>query len=190
MTLPTLRTERLVLRPFAPADASRIQQLAGAREVALNTMNIPHPYPDGAAEQWVNSQEEKLAEGHHNFAIDDGEMVGGIGLRVQQEFERAEIGYWIGKPFWGRGYATEAASAIIRYGFEQLKLNRIYAGYFSRNESSSRVMIKNGMMYEGTLRQHVKKWDEFVDVVYYAILREEWLTNRSRDRDSARRATT
>lgn len=169
-----IRTARLTLRQLEPADAPRIQELAGAREVALNTMHIPHPYPDGAAEEWIASQGAKRKEGHHHFAIDNGELVGGIGLRMQQEFERAEIGYWIGRPFWGRGYATEAAGAIIRYGFEELKLNRIYAGYFSRNEPSSRVMIKNGMKYEGTLRQHVKKWDEFVDIVYYAILRSEW----------------
>jgi ribosomal-protein-alanine N-acetyltransferase len=174
MKLPELRTERLVLRAFETADAPRVQELAGTREVALNTMNIPHPYPPGGAQEWIASQDEKRAQGHVNFAIDDGELVGCIGLRVQSELERAEIGYWIGKPFWGRGYATEAAEAIIRYGFEELNLHRIYAGYFSRNEKSARIMIKNGMKYEGTLRQHVKKWDEFVDVVYYGILRDEW----------------
>jgi len=169
-----IRTERLTLREFVPADADRIQRLAGDRDVALNTMNIPHPYPENAAHEWIASQDTKRAAGHHAFAIDDGELVGGIGLRVQPEFERAEIGYWIGKPYWGRGYATEAAAAIIRYGFEELNLQRIYAGYFSRNAASARVMIKNGMKYEGTLRQHVKKWDEFVDVVYYGILRREF----------------
>jgi len=174
MKLPPLRTERLVLRAFEPADAPRLQQLAGEREVALNKMNNPHPYPAGAAEDWINSQDEKREQGNVNFAIEDGQLVGGIGLRTQRAFERAEIGYWIGKPFWGRGYATEATGAIIRFGFEELKLNRIYAGCFSRNAASARVMMKNGMTYEGTLRQHVRKWDEFVDVVYYAILRDEW----------------
>ena len=169
-----IRTARLTLRHPAPGDAPRIQKLAGDRDVAINTMHIPHPYPDGAAEQWIAKQSELRGQGQHNFAIDDGELVGGIGLRVQPEFERAEIGYWIGKPFWGRGYATEAAGAMIRYGFEELKLHRIYAGYFSRNEQSARVLIKIGMKYEGALRQHVKKWDTFVDVVYYGILDDEW----------------
>ena len=175
MKLPaTLHTERLVLRPFVPADAPRIQELAGERDVALNTMHIPHPYPEGGAEEWIATQDEKREHGNVIFAIDDGGFVGGIGLRVQREFDRAEIGYWIGKPIWGRGYATEAAGAIIRLGFEEMNLNRIYAGYFSRNAASARVMVKNGMKYEGTLRQHVRKWDEFVDVVYYGILRCEW----------------
>jgi len=176
MKLPALRTERLVLRAFIPADAPRIQELAGDRDVALNTMHIPHPYPEGGAEEWIATQDEKREAGNVILAIDDGELVGGIGLRVQREFDRAEIGYWIGKPFWGRGYATEAAGAIIRFGFEEMNLNRIYAGYFSRNAASARVMVKNGMKYEGTLRQHVRKWDEFVDVVYYGILRSEWET--------------
>jgi len=179
MTLPILRTERLMLRPFVIADAPLIQQLAGAREVALNTQMIPHPYPDGAAEEWIASQAEKNEQGSITFAIDDGRLVGGIGLRVQREFERAEAGYWLGVPYWGRGYVSEALGAIIRYGFDDLKLNRIYAGYFSRNAASGRVMEKNGMKREGVLRQHVRKWDEYVDLVYYGILREEW--ERMRD---------
>lgn len=174
MKVPALRTERLVLRGFEASDAERVQELAAEREVAVNTMNIPHPYPEGGAAAWIAAQDEKPDPDDVRFAIDDGQLVGSIGLRVQRNFERAELGYWIGKPFWGRGYATEAVSAVIRYGFEELHLHRIYAGYFHRNERSARVMVKNGMTYEGRLRQHVKKWDEFVDVVYYGILREEW----------------
>jgi RimJ/RimL family protein N-acetyltransferase len=174
MNRPTLRTQRLVLRPFEIADAPRVRELAGAREVARNTILIPHPYPDGAAEEWISAHEKRIEEGDFSFAIDDGELVGAIGLHMKRDYERAEIGYWLGVPFWGRGYATEAVAAVIRYGFEELKLNRIYAGYFSRNAASGRVMEKNGMKYEGSLRQHVKKWDEFVDVIYYGILRSEW----------------
>ncbi|HEX9162744.1 MAG TPA: GNAT family protein [Thermoanaerobaculia bacterium] len=174
MRVPVLRGERVTLRPFEMSDAPRVQQLAGAREVALNTLLIPHPYPDGAAEEWIGLQKQKAEEGHINFAIDAGELVGAIGLVTKKEWGRAEVGYWIGVPFWGRGYATEATGLIIGYGFEHLNLNRIYAGYFSRNRSSGRVMEKNGMKYEGTLRQHVKKWDEYVDIVYHAILRSEW----------------
>ena len=173
MQVPTIRTARLVLRPFERADAPRVQQLAGAREVALNTMHIPYPYPDGAAEAWIGQHVERVD--WYDFAIDDGQLAGAIGLRLTREFERAEAGYWLGKPFWGRGYATEALAAVIRFGFEELKLHRIYAGYFSRNAASGRVMEKNGMKFEGRLRQHVRKWDEFVDIVYHAILHDEWM---------------
>ncbi|HSP35568.1 MAG TPA: GNAT family protein, partial [Thermoanaerobaculia bacterium] len=140
---------------------------------ALNTMYIPHPYPESAAAAWIASQAE--APDEYSFAIDDGQLTGSIGLRLTRMFERAEVGYWIGTPFWGRGYATEALAAVLRFGFEELRLHRIYAGYFSRNAASARVMEKNDMQYEGRLREHVKKWDEFVDVVYYGILREEWM---------------
>ncbi len=172
--LPTIRTARLVLRPFTLADAPRIEELAGAREVAYNTLRIPHPYPKGEAEAWIRTHEQGMAEGNYTFAIDDGELAGGIGLHVKADFDRAEIGYWLGVPYWGRGYATEAMAAILRFGFEELKLNRIYAGYFSRNAASGRVMGKNGLTREGVLRQHVKKWDEYLDLVYYGILRSEW----------------
>jgi RimJ/RimL family protein N-acetyltransferase len=174
MRVPTLRTDRLILRPFEPADAPRLQELAGAREVALGTLRIPHPYPEGAAEEWIENQVDAIARGSWVFAIDDGQFAGTIGLDVNKDFDRAEIGYWIGVPFWGRGYATEAVGAVLRFGFEELKLNRLYAGHFGRNPASGRVMAKNGMQREGVLRRHVKKWNEYVDIVYYGILRSEW----------------
>ena len=174
MQRPVLRTTRLVLRPFTPADAPRVHQLAGAREVALNTLTIPHPYPDGAAEEWIDSHEAKFEQGHVNFAIDDGNLVGAIGLVTKREDDIAEIGYWIGVPYWGRGYASEAAEAVIRYGFEDLGLNKIYAAHFARNPASGRVLQKLGMSHEGTLRQHHRKWDEYVDSEVYGILKSEW----------------
>ncbi len=169
-----LRTERLVLRPFTMADAPRVQELAGAREVALNTLLIPHPYPDGAAEQWIASHEQGRQQGTFAFAIDDGELVGCVGLHIKRDDDMAEIGYWIGVPYWGRGYATEAAAAVLRYGFEQQSLNKIFAACFTRNPGSARVLRKLGMRHEGTLRQQHKKWGEYVDVEFYAILRQEW----------------
>jgi RimJ/RimL family protein N-acetyltransferase len=86
----------------------------------------------------------------------------------------AEIGYWIAVPYWGRGYATEAAAEIVRYGFEERNLQRVFACHFTRNPASGRVLQKAGMKYEGTLRQHVRKWDEYVDVAFYGVLRHEY----------------
>ena len=165
-----LVTPRLRLRRFTAADAPDVQRLAGAREVALNTLLIPHPYPDGAAETWIatHAQSAELT-----FAIDDGQLVGAIGLRVEAEHARAEIGYWIGVPFWGRGYATEAAAAVVRFGFEEQSLNRIFAQVFSRNRPSARVLEKAGFRHEGTLRQHLRKWGELVDLECYGILRQD-----------------
>jgi RimJ/RimL family protein N-acetyltransferase len=177
---PTLRTSRLILRPFEDADAPSVQRLAGAREVALNTLTVPHPYPDGVAEKWIESQRDEYEKGMlHNFAAVAGEeLVGSIGFMMKGE-RIAEIGYWIGVPYWGRGYASEAAAELIRHGFEDLGLERIYAGYYSRNGASGKVLQKLGMVYEGTLRRHVCKWGEFLDVVYYGLLRDEWLATRS-----------
>lgn len=178
MNRPVLNTERLTLRLFEPADAPAVQQLAGAYEVALNTLTIPHPYPEGAAAEWIASNEKMFEEGKMiNLAIvvrDTGEVAGSIGLVLTPQHDKAEIGYWIGVPYWNRGYATEAARALIDFGFAECGLNRIDAGHFDRNPSSGRVMQKAGMQYEGRLRQYIKKWDDYLDVDYYAILRSEW----------------
>jgi RimJ/RimL family protein N-acetyltransferase len=157
----------IALRPLTLADAPAVQTLAGAYEVALNTLLIPHPYPDGAAEEWISRSHP------HTFVIDDGQLVGVTGLMLKGD-EIAELGYWVGVPFWNRGYASEAARQIIRYGFEDCGLHRIFAGHYTRNPASGRVMQKAGMTFEGTLRQHTKKWGEYLDVSYYGILREEW----------------
>ena len=169
-----LETERLVLRPFTLADAPALQRLAGAREVAYNTLLIPHPYPDGAAEQWIS---KPRTENDLVFAItlrESGELTGGMGLTVNPDHRRAEIGYYIGVAYWGRGYATEAGRAVIRYAFEGLRVNRVYAEHFSRNPASGRVLQKLGMRHEGSLRQHMVKWGEPIDVELYGIVRADW----------------
>ena len=171
--VPTLRTARLVLRPFTLAEAPRVRELAGAYEVAQNTLLIPHPYPEGAAEAWIATHEDDYAQNRiHHFAIDDGQLIGSIGMVLKSEGV-AEIGYWIGVPFWGRGYASEAAAEVVRYAFEECHLHRVFACHFTRNPASGRVLQKAGMKYEGTLRQHLKKWDEYVDLAFYGILRDE-----------------
>jgi len=173
---PTLTTERLTLRPCVPADAEAIQALVSDVEIARNTLNIPHPYPAGAASEWITRHTEKFEKNEEIvFAIvtRGGELVGIIGL-VPKQHDVAEIGYWIGVPYWSRGYASEAARAVIGYAFGELSFNRIEAAHFSRNPASGRVMQKIGMKHEGTLRQAVKKWSEYVDTELYSVLRSEW----------------
>ena len=174
---PSLQTERLLLRPFVLADAADVQRLAGEREIAAFTTNIPHPYEDGVAEQWIGTHQEAFEQGRAaHWAIvlrDRGLLIGAIGLSIQREHARAEMGYWIGRPYWGRGYCTEAARAVLRYGFTVLGLNRIYAAHMRSNPASGRVMQKIGMRYEGRLRQHVLKWGVFEDLEVYSILKGE-----------------
>ena len=151
-----------------------MQRLAGAREVAATTLAIPHPYPDGAAEEWISGHEGR---DDATFAIErreDGALVGAIGLRMERAHDRAELGYWIGVPYWGHGYATEAARAVVRYGFETEGLNRIFAFHFVSNPASGRVLEKIGMRKEGVFRSHTRKWDQHMDDACYGIVRAEW----------------
>lgn len=160
------------------ADAPEVSRLAGDRAIAATTQNIPHPYEIAMAEKWIARHQSAFESGEAtSFAITAREsdaLLGAFGIHVRQEHRCGEIGYWIGKPYWGHGYATEAGHAVLRYGFEQLDPNRIFACYFAENLQSGRVMEKLGMKYEGLLRQHVKKWGAFVDVVICGILRSEY----------------
>ena len=173
--LVQLKTKRLLLRPPTMDDAPSIQQLVSAHEIALNTLLIPHPYPEGGAAEWLSRQGKNPND--HTFAITlrkRRDLIGAIGLEVKPEHDRGEIGYWIGVPYWGLGYMTEAARAVVGWAFEELALNRIFAQHFTRNPASGRVLQKIGMRHEGTLRQHNKKWDEYLDVEVYGIVRSEW----------------
>ena len=173
-TQPTLETARLKLRPYTEADLPELLPLIGTREVAATTLRIAHPYTeqDGRAFLQLAKDPDKLW-----LAItlrSDGRQIGGIGLRIDQQHQHAELGYWLGVPFWRRGYATEAATEMLRYGFETLALHRIFASHFKHNPASGRILKKIGMKYEGCQREHLLKWDRFVDSELYGILRREW----------------
>ena len=175
---PTLVTARLVLRPFRMADAPEVQRLASARQVAEMTLNIPHPYPDGAAEEWISTHRARYEQGREVvLAVTrrDIGLLGAIGLVVEAEMQRAELGYWIGVPYWGQGYCTEAARALVDYGFRAMGLHRIVATHFTCNPASGRVMQKLGMRREGCLREHVRKGNRYHSLALYGILRDEWL---------------
>ena len=180
---PTLKTERLVLRPFVIADAPEVKRIAGDEEVASTTCNLPHPYEDGMAEEWIGKHEDQFAKGQEvTLAITHRQhryLIGSIGLKLNKRFEHAELGYLVGKAFWNNGYCTEAAHAVLGYAFDAQKLNRVIAHHFLRNPASGRVMAKAGMRKEGLLRQHVKKNDGFEDIVCYGILRNEYNNSKS-----------
>jgi RimJ/RimL family protein N-acetyltransferase len=178
MQQPTLKTARLILRPFDLGDAAAVQRLAGDRAIADTTLLIPHPYQDGMAEEWISAHGPKFEAGEMAvFAVvlrETGELVGAVGLGINRRFDRAEMGYWVGKPYWRRGYCTEAAKAGMGFGFANYNLHRVFATHFVRNPASGRVMQKLGMTYEGTLRQHAKRWERFEDLKVYGVLRSEW----------------
>jgi RimJ/RimL family protein N-acetyltransferase len=175
--IPILETERLVVRPFRLSDAGEVQHLAGDRSIADTTLNIPHPYEDGVAERWISKHRETFAEGRGvTFAITckpDGTLVGAISLMDMTKGHQAELGYWIGRPYWNQGYCTEAGHAVLRHAFLQLGLVRVHAGHISRNPASGQVMRKLGMRQEGLRRQHVFKWGKFEDLELYGVLKGE-----------------
>lgn len=181
---PTLFTDRLVLRPLVESDGPRVRELAGDEAIARNTLDIPHPYPEGAAEQWIAGLPALFRQGKEIvFAItlrETGELVGAIGLSsISPRHSRSDIGWWVGRDWWNRGYCTEAARALLDYALDTLRLNRIYSSHYARNPASGRVMQKLGMKQEGIQRRHVERWGEFQDLVLYGILREEWLARRA-----------
>lgn len=180
-TLPTLYTERLLLRPLKVTDAPIVQNLAGKREIAETTIAIPHPYEDGMAEEWIKSHQKINDQSReYPFAITikegrtKGALIGIVAIIPRRPHKKAEIGYWIGLPYWSQGYCTEAAARIVAFGFEEFEYQRMYAHCFSRNIASARVLEKIGMTREGCLRQDIYKWDRFEDIYIYSILRHEY----------------
>ena len=176
---PTLTTERLILRPYSLSDAKELQRLIGDRDVSDTLLLVPYPYLDGMAEEWIDKQSLEYQEGKSvQFAIADRNkrfLMGTIGMNnIIQEYQRAELGYWVGKPYWGNGYCTEAARVMLRWGFEVLGLNRISATHMTSNPRSGRVMQKIGMTHEGHMRQYGKKWDKYEDGEMWAILRSDY----------------
>ena len=180
MSIPTtIKTDRLRLRPLTLEDAPTIQRLAGRREVAAMTRSIPHPLSLGQAQEWLAARLTEIAEGKcvafGVVLVRTGEFIGTIGLvNIDTEHCCAEMGFWIGVEWWGQGYATEAARAVVQHGFEALGLNRIHAHHMTKNPASGRVLQKAGLRREGLLRQAIRKWDNFEDVVLCAILRQDW----------------
>ena len=173
--MPTLHTDRLVLRPYSLADVADLVRLAGAREVAATTLRIPHPYREQDAVDFITSSQADAEVGACvRFAVtlrDNGQLCGGVGLRIEAAHQHAELGYWLGLPYWGHGYATEAARAVVAYGFDTLGLHRIYASCFLHNKVSARVLEKIGMNYEGRLRGHICKWERFYDLEMYGMVK-------------------
>ncbi|MEJ2355154.1 MAG: GNAT family N-acetyltransferase [candidate division WOR-3 bacterium] len=174
---PTLTTKRLILRPLLLSDADRVRLLAGNRKIADKMLNIPHPYKKGIAREWISTHQAKFEEGeaiHFAIVLKSGEvLIGVIGLNVNKDYNRAELGYWIGEEFWGRGYATEAARAVVEYGFLRLSLHKITSSHFARNPASGKVMRKIGMKKEGFRKEHVIKWGKYEDLIDYAIFATE-----------------
>ena len=180
-TFPILETERLRLSVPQAADIPTIVELANNLNIAKYTQNLPYPYAEKDAIYWLNLAQQGMQNGSKLvLAIREkatNTFMGGIGLHINDRHHRAELGYWIGEPFWGKGYVTEAARAMMQYGFEELKLNRIQAHYMKQNIGSGRVMEKAGMQREGELVEHQFKYGVYHTIVAYGITKTQYLVS-------------
>ena len=177
-----LESDALLMRPLEASDIDEIAALVDAPEIAANTF-VPRPYPEDAASEFVRLARERWKHDEaYVFAIVDkssSRFVGCMGIHPAPAHNRAEVGYWIGKPYWGKGLATGALRLLIGFGFDVLKLNRIEAGHFDYNPASGRVLLKANMRYEGERRGFVLHRDQYKDVHWYAILREDYAADRT-----------
>lgn len=173
-TEKTIETPRLILRLFTDADAQEVSVLCNNYAIYKSTLNLPYPYTLECALSWISTHQQNFEENRsYEFAITDkhsGQLYGAIGLSNQTQHQRGEIAYWIGESYWGNGYGTEAAQAIIEFAFQEKQYHRIYAQYFQSNPASGKIMEKCGMRYEGTLKNHVYKNGTFEDIVFYGLL--------------------
>jgi len=171
-----INTARLVLRPWSFEDVPDVMLYAQDGEWA-RYLAVPHPYSEADAHRFIASQILLDGEQHASWVIRyDDRSAGGINIRFFFDFRVGEIGYSIARPLWGRGLATEASRAIVTAAFSQYpQLMRIRAMADARNERSHRVLEKLGMTREGLLRKNRLARNEFVDEVWYGVLRSEWV---------------
>lgn len=150
------------------------------KEIYDNTLNIPYPYTEKSVDFWIDLNLKKLKEQPTptNFAIRraDGFLIGGVGcdgLKIGKT-HKAEIGYWLAKPYWGHGLMTITVNRLCEHAFENWELRRITAHVFEKNQGSQKVLEKNGFQLEGRLRQHYLKDGQLLDARLYALLKNEF----------------
>lgn len=160
-------TERLVLRPFRREDQDAFRDLAGDFLVSRMTSDIPHPLDAEQARQWLLP-----ARGEQRFAIEEGgQLVGGAGY-FERTGRTAEVGFWLGRAFWGRGLATEAVAAVIRHAFTEGGFDRLTSSHFVDNPASARVLAKLGFEASGRCPIRSEARGEDVEAVTYVLTRE------------------
>ena len=162
------------VRSWRRRDRDSLVYHANNRKVWINLRNrFPYPYTNADAENFFSIVVGREPE--TSFAIEvNGKAVGGIGFSLleDEEYRSAEIGYWLGEEYWGRGITTEVLIAVTEYAFAQFDLARLYAHVFEWNVASARVLEKAGYEFEGRLRKSVTKDDKTIDRLLYAKVRD------------------
>jgi len=166
-----IKTGKFVLRPYRKGDGESLAKNINDKTIARSTLRIPYPYTLKDAKEWVRknlkeSRKKKPAE--INFVVDiNGEVAGGIGLSEIKDHQ-AEIGFWVTRKHRNKGITTLALRKVTKYGFEKIKLKRIYACVFPFNKASMKILKKNGYKLEGVLRKDIKKGNKLLDNYLFA----------------------
>ncbi len=169
--------QKFTLREWKPEDRESLAKYANNEKIACNLRNVfPCPYSFSDADFYIGDCIAREGNRQICRAIDvNGEAVGSIGVFLMSDVNEksAEIGYWLGEPFWGKGIMTEAVKRICAEAFKKFDLERIYADVFERNKGSRRVLEKCGFSFEGTLRNSVFKNGEVLNACSYSLLKDE-----------------
>ena len=181
---PILETPRLRLRPFEPADAAALFEIANNPAVTRFTTWDAHRTVDSSrafiSDYAASRYLEGVADPYAIVRKEDDRLIGATGGRWESEANRCmEFGYWLGEPYWGRGLATEAARALVAYLFAGYPVERVQAHYIEGNAVSGRVLEKVGLKFEGVRRRALYQRGRFWDIHCYAALRNEWSATRS-----------
>lgn len=167
------------LSPIRQTDKPALVEYLNTRDIYNTTLNIPFPYLEANADSWLQrraEQSERLSR-EVCFAIrnPDGKLIGAVSADSLEPgtTHKAEIGYWLAKPFWGQGIMTDAVRAYVNYAFAELDLSKLTAHTFESNVPSARVLEKNGFKLEGRLRKHLCKDGELLDARFYGLLKED-----------------
>jgi RimJ/RimL family protein N-acetyltransferase len=177
-SIPALETERLVLRAPRLEDAKALATLANDRRIAENTLRIPHPYSLADAQAFITHANAGDDEAVFLISARSGAIVGACGLATL-DGETPEIGYWLGVPFWGKGYATEAARALIDYAFGDLGLEALLGGARVSNPASRRVLEKCGFQWTGVGLYRIRALKSSAPIDRFRLDRRLWASLKS-----------
>jgi ribosomal-protein-alanine N-acetyltransferase len=181
---PELITKRLKLRRVQLDDVPSLLKHVNNKKISDQILNIPFPYQEEDAIFRLNF----ILQGFKNkeryvFAItlkDNHELIGEIGLHLDKGNNSAQFGYWVAEPLWGKGIATEATAAILKFGFQKLNLNKICATHYPDNKASGKVMLNNKMIKEAELKDHYKINNNYRSVIQYRLTKDEYEKQHSR----------
>jgi len=166
-----IRSKRFVLRPYKRGDEASLRKSINNKKIYRNTLVIPYPYTLKHAKGWIEKnlkEAKKKKPAMVNFVIDiNGEVVGAVGFH-RIEGHKAEIGYWLAEKYWNKGIMTVTVKLVTKFGFNRLKLKRIYATVFPFNKASMQVLKNNNYKFEGVLRKYHKKDNKLLDAHFFA----------------------